>query len=180
MNEPDWVFESAEDGRIPWARLQSYFARASAEIHREGEALVTIGMAMPKYGSDVARFAQGNRVGDGALRAAFDDPGARLDFNSTHYYDWCARLWGNALYQSPQAYGLPGGKPSVIEEFPARGTKGNTATADYESAFQNGWDGAMGWTSNSVDDNGGISELGEATLAFERRHAALVHAERGR
>jgi hypothetical protein len=35
----------------------------------------------------------------------------------------------------------------------------------------------MGWTSNSVDDNGGISELAEATLAFKQRHAALVYPE---
>jgi hypothetical protein len=175
MNEPDWVFENAEDGKLPWARLQSYFARAAAEIHRESEVLVTIGMAMPKYNSDAARTAQGNKVGDASLRAAFNDPGARLDFFSTHYYDWCGPIWGNALYLSPKAYGLPADRPSIIGEFPAHGTKGHTVAADYESAFQNGWEGAMGWTSNSVDNNGGISELGEATLAFERRHADLVH-----
>jgi hypothetical protein len=174
MNEPEWVFETAEDGKIPWERLQKYFARSASEIHRESGVLVTIGMAMPKYNSDVVRSAQGNKVGDAPLRAAVNDPGARLDFYSTHYYDWCGPIWGNALHMSPKAYGLPVGKPAIIGEFPARGTKGHTVTADYESAFQNGWEGAMGWTSNSVDDNGGISELGEATLAFEQRHAALV------
>ena len=175
MNEPEWVFENAEDGKIPWQRLQSYFARAASEIHSESEVLVTIGMAMPKYNSDVARSAQGNKVGDASLRAVFNDPGARLDFYSTHYYDWCGPVWGSALYLSPQAYGMPVDKPSIIGEFPAHGTKGHTVTADYESAFQNGWEGAMGWTSNSVDDNGGISELGEATWTFEKRHADLVH-----
>jgi hypothetical protein len=180
MNEPEWVFENAEDGNIPWKRLQGYFARAASEIHRESEVLVTIGMAMPKYNSDVARSAQGNKVGDASLRAEFNDPGARLDFYSTHYYDWCERLWGNALYLSPQEYGLPTTKPSIIGEFPAHGTKGHTVTADYESAFQNGWEGAMGWTSNSIDDNGGISQLGEATLAFKRLHADLVYPGEGR
>jgi hypothetical protein len=175
MNEPEWVFENAEDGKIPWKRLQSYFARAASEIHRRSEALVTIGMAMPKYNSDVANSAQGNKVGDASLRTEFNDPGARLDFYSTHYYDWCGPLWGNALYLSPKAYGLPTDKPSIVGEFPAHGTKGHNVSADYESAFQNGWEGAMGWTSNSVDDNGGISELGEGTLAFERRHADLVY-----
>ena len=174
MNEPEWVFENAEDGKIPWQRLQSYFARAASEIHSESEVLVTIGMAMPKYNSDVARSAQGNKVGDASLRAVFNDPGARLDFYSTHYYDWCGPVWGSALYLSPQAYGMPVDKPSIIGEFPAHGTKGHTVTADYESAFQNGWEGAMGWTSNSVDDNGGIAQLGDATLAFRRQHAVLV------
>lgn len=175
MNEPDWVFESAEDGKIPWARLQSYFARAASEIHRESGVLVTIGMAMPKYNSDVASSARGNQVADASLRAAFDDPGARLDFYSTHYYDWCGPIWGNALYLSPKAYGLSADRPSIVGECPAHGTKGHTVTVDYESAFQNGWEGVMGWTSNSVDDNGGISELGEATLAFKQRHADLVY-----
>lgn len=174
MNEPDWVFENAEDGNIPWPRLRSYFARAASEIHRESEVLVTVGMAMPKYNSDGARSVKGNEVSDASLRAVFNDPGARLDFYSTHYYDWCAPIWGNALYLSPTAYGLPADKPSVIEEFPARGTKGHTVKDDYESAFRSGWQGAMGWTSNSVDDNGGITELGEATLAFKRLHADLV------
>jgi len=176
MNEPEWVFENPEDGKIPWGRLQSYFARAASEIHRESETLVTIGMAMPKYNSDVAKSAQGNRVGDASLRSVFGDPGARLDFYSTHYYDWCGPIWGNAPHLSPKAYGMPTDKPSIIGEFPAHGTRGQTVTGDYESAFQNGWEGAMGWSSNSVDSNGGISELGEATLAFERRHAGLVHA----
>jgi hypothetical protein len=174
MNEPEWVFENAEDGNIPWKRLQSYFARAASEIHRESQVLVTVGMAMPKYNSDGARSAKGNKVGDESLRAEFNDPGARLDFYSTHYYDWCEPIWGNALYLAPKAYGLPAGKPSIIEEFPAHGTKGHSVTADYESAFQDGWEGAMGWTSNSVDDNGGISQLGDATLAFRRLHPDLV------
>ena len=180
MNEPEWVFENAEDGNIPWERLQVYFARAASEIHRESAVLVTIGMAMPKYNSDVARSAQGNKVGDASLRAVFNDPGARLDFYSTHYYDWCERLWGNALYLSPRAYGMPADKPSIIGEFPAHGTKGHTVTADYESAFRNGWEGAMGWTSNSVDDNGGIAQLGEATLAFRQLHENLIHPGEGK
>ena len=180
MNEPEWVFENAEDGKIPWERLQSYFARAASEIHHESQALVTIGMAMPKYNSDVANSAQGNKVSDASLRTVFDSPGARLDFYSTHYYDWCEPLWGNALYLSPQAYGLPTDKPSIVGEFPAHGTKGHTVTGDYESAFQNGWEGAMGWTSNSVDSNGGISELGGATLAFKQGHAELVFPGGGR
>jgi hypothetical protein len=180
MNEPEWVSEDAEDGKIPWERLQNYFARAASEIHRQSEALVTIGMAMPKYNSDVAKSAQGNKVSDASLRTAYNDPGARLDFYSTHYYDWCGPVWGNALYLSPLAYGLPADKPSIIGEFPARGTKGHTVAGDYESAFRNGWEGAMGWTSNSVDGNGGIAELGKATQAFKRQHAALVCPGGGR
>jgi hypothetical protein len=181
MNEPEWVFENAEDGNIPWERLQGYFARAASEIHRESEVLVTIGMAMPKYNSDVARSAQGNKVGDASLRAEFNDPGARLDFYSTHYYDWCEPIWGNALYLSPKAYGLPDrtNRPSS-GSFPRAEPRATPSRLTTRSAFQNGWEGAMGWTSNSVDDNGGISQLGEATLAFKRLHPDLVYPGEGR
>ena len=174
MNEPDWVYENREDGRIPWERLQSYFARAACAIHDHSSVLVTVGMAMPKYNSDTARDCLGNKVGDRALQALVPNPAARLDFYTTHYYDWNGKIWGNAVYLTPGAYKLPADKPSLLGEMPAVGTSGNTITADYESAFQNGWLGAMAWTSNGVDKNGSLVELGPATRAIRTRHAAVV------
>lgn len=177
MNEPDWVYESAGNGRVPWERLQSYFARAARAIHAHSSVLVTVGMAMPKYNSDTGRSCQGNQVNDRALRAQVDDPGARLDFYTTHYYDWNGKIWGNAPYQSPRDYQMPADKPSLLGELPATGTSGHTITEDYESAFRNGWQGAMGWTSNGVDAMGSLRELGPATRAFRDRHASLVDVD---
>jgi hypothetical protein len=174
MNEPDWVFENPEEGQFPWIRLQSYFARAAVAIHRDSPILVTIGLAMPKYCSETAFGAQGNRVGDSALRARVDDPGARLDFYTTHYYDWCAKNWGAAPYLSPRDYHMPMDKPSIIGEMPAKGTEGHTTAQDYEGTFENGWQGAMGWTSDGVDEMGGEDLLGPATSAFASRHPDLV------
>jgi hypothetical protein len=174
MNEPDWVHENKEDGQFAWERLESYFARAAVAIHRDGPILVTVGLAMPKYGSDTAFGASGNKVGDAALRARVDDPGARLDFYTTHYYDWCAKLWGPAPYLSPAEYHMPLDKPSVIGEMPAKGTEGHTTAQDYESTFEKGWQGAMGWTSDGVDENGEMDLLGPATSAFAARHPELV------
>jgi hypothetical protein len=174
MNEPDWVYENADNGRVPWARLQSYFARAARAIHDHSSVLVTVGLGMLKYNSDTGAGCQGNKVSDRALQAQVDNPGARLDFYSPHYYDWNGDNWGKALEMSPEAYQLPTDKPSLLGEMPARGTAGHTTAEDYESAFQNGWQGAMGWTSNGVDANGSLEQLGPATRAFRDHHAALV------
>ena len=179
MNEPDWVYENREDGRIPWERLQSYFARAARAIHEHSAVLVTVGCAMPKYNSDTARDCRGNQVGDRALQALVPDPAARLDFYTTHYYDWNGKIWGNAVYQTPAAYQLPTDKPSLLGEMPAVGTTGHTITADYESAFQHGWLGAMAWTSNGVDRFGSLAQLGPATRAMRAQHAALVEGSPG-
>jgi hypothetical protein len=174
MNEPDWVFESKEDGQFAWATLQAYFARAAVAIHKGSPILVTVGMAMPKYESETAFGSKGNKVGDAALRARVDDPGARLDFYTVHYYDWCGKLWGPAPYLGPGAYGMPLDKPSIIGEMPAKGTGGHTTAQDYESTFEKGWQGAMGWTSDEVDEMGGMDTLGPATSAFASRHPDLV------
>jgi hypothetical protein len=174
MNEPDWVIDNPEDGRFACARLQSYFARAAVAIHANSPILVTVGLAMPRYGSDTAKGSHGNKVSDAALRGLVDDPGARLDFYTTHYYDWCAKIWGAAPYLSPADYRMPLDKPSVLGEMPAKGTEGHTTAQDYESAFEKGWQGAMAWTSDAVDDNGGMDVLGPATSAFAARHPGLV------
>jgi hypothetical protein len=174
MNEPDWVYENADNGRVPWERLQSYFARAARAIHDHSSVLVTVGLAMLKYNSDTGATCRGNQVSDRALQAQLNDPGARLDFYASHYYDWNGKIWGKAVEMSPAAYQLPTDKPSLLGEIPAKGTAGHTTTEDYESAFQNGWQGAMGWTSNGVDAMGSLEQLGPATRAFRDHHAALV------
>ena len=174
MNEPDWVFENANNGRVSWERLQDYFGRAARAIHDRSPVLVTVGMAMLKYNSDTGRGCLGNQVSDRALRARVDVPGARLDFYSTHYYDWNGALWGNAASRTPGEYKLPVDKPGLLGELPAKGTAGHTIGEDYDDAFQHGWQGVMAWTSNGVDENGSLQQLGPATRAFREHHASLV------
>jgi hypothetical protein len=98
-----------------------------------------------------------------------------VDFYAPHYYDWMSGMNpDNALYVHPVAYGLPGNRPVVCGECPANGTANHHPEEDYESAFQNGWQGVMGWTSNDVDGNGGLNFLGSATRAMRDHHRALV------
>ena len=173
-NEPDWIHENAECGRLPWEPLQNYFGRASAAIHANSGILVTVGFAMgPKYLSDTRAT---NVLSDRALRAmAGGDSRARVDFYSPHYYDWQSQYnHRNPFYMSPVAYGLPGTRPALFGEFPSKGTARHTTAEDYQNAYQNGWQGAMGWTSDGVDANGSLVKLGPATRAFRDSHNILV------
>jgi hypothetical protein len=176
-NEPDWIHENARCGALPWQPLQTYFGRAAAAIHTHSEILVTVGICMgPKYLSDIHGT---NMLNERILRAmSGGDARAHLDFYSPHYYDWMSRINpSNPFYTSPAGYGLPGNRPVIFGEFPARGTADHRPEADYESACQNGWQGAMGWTSNGVDDNGDLTLLGVATRTFRDRHLRLVYPE---
>ena len=172
-NEPDWINENAKCGKISWDRIQTYMARAAKAIHAHSKVLVTTGIAMaPKYNSSARRT---NVVSDSALQARADgDAGARLDFYSPHHYDWMDPIFGNPFYMSPAAYGMEATKPVVIGECPAKGTKGHTIVQDYENGYRNGWQGAMGWSSNGVDSNGDLKNLGPATQEFRDNHARLV------
>jgi hypothetical protein len=176
MNEPDWVVELAEDGQFPWARLQSYFARASRAIHANSSILVTVGMGMPKYMSSCSNGCQGNMIADSALRAVVNDPNVRIDFYSSHYYPWEDPYFGGIpFYQSPASYfGADPGKPALIGEEPANGSTGHTLAQDYENAFTNGWQGVMPWTSNGVDGNGGFTQVTSATVPFRNNHPSVV------
>jgi hypothetical protein len=173
-NEPDWIYEDAAAGNLSWDVLQTYFAKAAVAIHQNSNILVTVGIAMAKYNSDTVSGAQGNKISDAALQAKVNSPAAKVDFYSTHYYDWMGQYWGVPFYNTPAAFGLGTSKPALIGETPANGTTGHTLTQDYESGYTNGWQGAMAWTSNGVDSQGNFSTLVPATNAFRNNHTNLV------
>lgn len=174
MNEPDWVYEDAACGNISWDRLQTYFAKAAVAVHANSNILVTVGIAMAKYNSETCTGAEGNKISDSALIAKVNDSRAKVDFYSTHYYDWMGQYWGVPFYGTPAAYGLDTSKPAVLGECPANGTTGHTLTQDYENGFINGWQGALAWSSNGVDYMGGFDQLTPATRAFRDNHYNLV------
>ena len=47
-NEPDWIVENAECGKLSWDGLQRYYAEAAAAIHENSDVLVTVGLGMIK------------------------------------------------------------------------------------------------------------------------------------
>ena len=155
MNEPDWVHENAECGKVGWDKLSNFFAKCTAAIHENSDELVTVGLGMIKYNSD--KF-DGNYVSDEYMTSLAGEK-ACLDFYSTHYYFWQNAYMGYPFEQSPVSFGLDGTKPSVIGESAVVSESGRTAEQDYENAYNNGWNGVMAWTSNGVDNCGSLEEL---------------------
>jgi len=155
MNEPDWVYENAECGKVGWDKLGNFFAKCSAAIHENSDELVTVGLGMVKYNSDKY---EGNYVSDEFLKSLGGE-NAYLDFYSTHYYFWQNSYMGYPFEQSPESFGLDGTKPCVIGEAAVLSESGRTPEQDYENAYNNGWNGVMAWTSNGVDNCGSLDDL---------------------
>lgn len=155
MNEPDWVKENKECGRISWDHLSKFFAKCSAAIHENSDELVTVGLGMIKYNSDKY---EGNYVSD-ELFGKLAGENAYLDFYSTHYYFWQNKYMGYPFETTPIEFGLDGTKPCVIGEAAVISESGRTPQQDYENAYSNGWNGVMAWTSNGVDNCGSLNEL---------------------
>ncbi len=145
MNEPDWVIENAECGKLPKEDLSRFFAMCTAGIHEANpDALVTVGMGMVKYNSDNQKY-MGNLVSDEVLKG-YAGENACLDFYTPHYYDWMTSFMGCPFDMSPTDFGLDGTKPVFLGEFGLG--SGHTYETAYEGLYNNGWNGGMMWMSN--------------------------------
>lgn len=180
-NEPDWIFENAECGKLPWEALGNYFAHAAAAIHQHSDVLVTIGFAVIKYNSD---SYNGNYGSDEFLQSCYADKDAYLDFYSTHFYEWEAPWFGFPFDKSPEAFRLIADRPCVIGEFPATGMLGDQSNSTamsgseiYLNSYQNGWNGVMAWTSNGVDACGSLDDIRDGVKTVAEEHKAEVFPE---
>lgn len=144
MNEPDWVHENDECGKLSLEDLSKFFAKCTAGAHEANpDVLVTVGMGMIKYNSDKGNCS-GNIISDEIMKSYGGD-NACLDFYSVHYYDWMKPNWGSAFEASPADYGLDMSKPVFLGEI---GTE--TPLKDvYQSCYDLGWNGVMMWMSNN-------------------------------
>ena len=158
-NEPDWIVENEECGKLDWLYLEQYYAKAAAAIHANSDVLVTVGMGMIKYNSD---SQQGNKISDSELQSTlsgdkYDKSLAYVDFYSTHWYTWMQGMWGYPFGESPTDFGLDGTKPSVIGECPAVASDSDfDITSAYEKAYNNGWNGVFAWKTSGQDDGCGL------------------------
>lgn len=158
-NEPDWIVENEECGKLDWLYLEQYYAKAAAAIHANSDVLVTVGMGMIKYNSD---SQQGNKISDSELQSTlsgdkYDKSLAYVDFYSTHWYTWMQGMWGYPFGESPTDFGLDGTKPSVIGECPAVASDSDfDITSAYEEAYNNGWNGVFAWKTSGSDDGCGL------------------------
>ena len=176
INEPDWVYENAECGQIPWNNLGDYFARAAAAIHANtDDMMVTIGFGMIKYNSEKY---EGDYGSDEFLQSCYAAEGAYLDFTSVHYYDWQANYFSCPFIVSAEEFGIDMTKPRVVGECSHMGIKAlkqiKSIEECYEWAYNNGWNGVLAWTDRDLFENpDGIAQLAAVTLAGERMKAIL-------
>lgn len=156
-NEPDWINENEECGRLEVMPLVRYYARISAAIHQNSDILVTTGIAMVRNNSDTIKL---NWVGDIAM-TQYGGKDACMDFYSVHFYDWMLPHWGNPFEKSPAEYGLDTTKPNVMGECSANGSvqKDMDLCEAAQSMYDKGWDGVFPWTSTGTDGNGGFAEV---------------------
>lgn len=176
-NEPDWVYENGECGRISWEHLNNYFAKCAAAIHENSKILVTIGYGMVKYCSDKYNA---NYSTDKYLQSRYSDKNAYLDFYSPHFYGWQASWMGIPFEMTPKQFGLDSSKPCLFGEMPANaltvkdGGKDMDLTACYLGAYENGWKGIMPWTSNGVDACGDMTQIAPASAAILEKIESLI------
>lgn len=147
MNEPDWVHENEECGQLALEDLSKFFAKCTAAIHEVNpDTLVTVGMGMIKYNSDVPGNAHVRNIVSDEVMTSYAGENACLDFYSPHYYDWMnSSGMGCAFKSSPADYGLDGTKPAFLGEI---GTS-EPLKEVYESCYDLGWNGVMMWCSNN-------------------------------
>jgi hypothetical protein len=176
-NEPEWISENTENGKLPVSNLQRFFAMCAAAVHNNSNVPVTVGSACIKWNSDNSGCV-GNYWKNSALKAAYNDPKAYLDFYCVHYYSWVQPWYKSPFEKSPTDYGI-NDKPVIIEESPGKDAGladiPMTLVQSYESAFTKGYQGNMPWTSNGVDGNGDITTIGPAALSFKNNHTELVY-----
>ncbi len=151
MNEPDWVYENDECGKIDWEYLSYFFGRCAAEIHEDCDALVTVGLGIIKYNSDKY---EGNKISDEYLKELTGNDKAYVDFYSTHFYMWEAPYYDIPFAMTPEDFGLDGTKPVVIGETSNddEAQCGFTLPDKYKACYDNGWNGLMVWMEPQEDD----------------------------
>lgn len=153
MNEPDWVKENEECGRVGFEYLSYFFGKCTSVIHQNSDMLVTVGMGMIKYNSD--NFDK-NYVSDAYLKELTGLDDSCLDFYSPHYYPWMLSSMPQPFGKTPTDFGLDGTKPAIIGETPNddEDKMNMTVAQKYEYSYNNGWNGVMTWMDPQEKDGG--------------------------
>ena len=156
-NEPDWIHENEESGRIDWKPLVTFFGKCAAGIHQNSDILVTTGIAYIPNNSD----QRGANVVSDELLKYYAGDNSQMDFWSVHFYDWMIQWHNDPFTMSPADYGLDTSKPCVLGECSALGSEqdGIDLVAAGQAVYENGWDGLYPWTSTGTDKNGGFEEV---------------------
>ena len=177
INEPEWSISGpGTTVQLVSAQEMVRFCGMVAEaIHANSNAMVTVGSACLKWCSSRQPPATDFYWSDSSFKAAYDKPGAYLDFYQIHYYDWMFNAdWGYDPFQStktPEYWNLD--KPTLIGESP--GVKGNyTVKQMVDMAYTNGYAGIMPWSYDSVDIYGSWNSCKSELREFYDAHSSLI------
>jgi hypothetical protein len=180
-NEPEWMFENAEDGPIPLINVQRLHAMCAAAIHKNSTKFVTTGSACVKWNSYLYQNSgdnAGNVWGDTTLQRVYNDSQAKMDFWQIHWYPWMSQ-WFQSPYQKTTAAFQIDDRPVLVGE--SQGLDQcdtyicQTLTQMYENGYLNGFDGVCGWKTPQNDGYGTFENIAIATKAFYTNHPALVY-----
>ncbi len=151
MNEPDWVYENDECGKLPWDDLSYFFGKCADTIHNNSEMLVTVGMGIIKYNSDKY---EGNKISDEYLKSLTGLDGAYVDFYSTHYYSWQKPYFSAPFLCTPEEFGLSFDRPCIIGEASNDDLKDCSMdlTEKYTALHDSGWSGLLVWMEPRPDE----------------------------
>lgn len=156
-NEPDWIHENNECGKIDWRPLVKFFGKCAQGIHQNSDILVTTGIGYIQNHSD----ERGTNVMSDQLLEYYAGEDSYMDFYSVHFYDWMIEWHGVPFGMTPEEYGLVTSKPNVLGEVSAKGSEaeGIDLVQAAQLVYDNGWDGIYPWTSTGTDTNGGFEEV---------------------
>ena len=171
-NEPDWIHENEESGKIDWKPLVTFFGKCAQGIHQHSDILVTTGIAYIPNNSDI----RGTNVMSDDLLKYYAGEDSYMDFYSVHFYDWMIQWHNDPFKMSPADYGLLTSKPNVLGECSAKGSvqDGIDLVQAGQMLYDNGWDGVFPWTSTGTDDNGGFEEVTAYSKHMEEQISDLI------
>ncbi len=177
INEPEWSISGpGTTVQLVSAKEMIRFCGMIAEaIHANSSKMVTVGSACLKWNSTRIGPAEVHYWNDSSFAAAYNKPGAKLDFYQIHYYDWMYNPdWGYDPFQetkTPSYWKLD--KPTLIGENPGVAGK-YTLKQMIENAYTNGYAGIMPWSYDSVDQYGSWNGCKNDLKEFHDKHASII------
>jgi hypothetical protein len=182
VNEPEHMWRDADNGHLNQYWVMRFFARCAATVNLHSNKPVTIGSMWvvynsPNFGSpDGDPQAGWNRYTDQSLRSYFDSPHAYLDFYSPHWYQW--QNTSGPYERTVQQWLGTNDKPVIIGETYGGNLPNvyGTLANYYIQAYQNGFDGVIGWKNACQNDGYGTwAGISPATNAFYNAYPHLVY-----
>jgi hypothetical protein len=177
INEPEWSISGPGNTAqlVSADEMVRFCAMIAEAIHLNSDKMVTVGSACLKWNSSRQPPAEAYYWSDWSLKAAYNKPGAYLDFYQVHYYDWMNNPdWGYDPFQltkSTEFWKLD--KPTIVGESPAIAGK-YTIKQMVNNAYENGYAGTMPWSYNANDGYGTWDGCKNELKAFRDAHTALV------